>query len=137
MIKIVGKNWNADRRVCDMGEHGYCQLVGINRKSVRFVKLDIMSITEIFQIDFHCLRELEKITDYQKRRRSCNYQWWINLVYMQRIMAHYSNQCYITEGNDANNPELDRNFSCMGLNNRAAVMKRSFDLMDEEVSTEV
>ena len=36
MIKIVGKNWNADKRVCDMGEQSYCQLVGINRKTVTF-----------------------------------------------------------------------------------------------------
>lgn len=60
---------------------GTSYLVGINRR----------------HMDFKELSDLRSISDSPKRRLKADEQWWINLVSMQRIMAHYHNLDYHTE----------------------------------------
>ena len=55
-------------------------------------------------MDFTDLHELTKISDPKKRRPIASEEKWLNLVSLQRMMANYKDQEYLTDTREISPP---------------------------------
>ena len=80
-------------------------------------------------MDFTDLHELTKISDPKKRRPIASEEKWLNLVSLQRMMANYKDQEYLTDTREISPPPaaptiaITRGVSHMGLSDRSHALQ--------------
>ena len=90
-------------------------------------------------MDFTDLHELTKISDPKKRRPIAKEEKWLNLVSLQRMMANYKDQEYLTDTIETASPTgtvtITRGVSHMGLyEDRSHALEERFYFLSDHFS---